>query len=151
MSHTTTIHVYRDLDEALLSRSSLCALNLLPTSWPSVSVRSLSMDSATPQQLQQQLLEEFADVFDNSQLHPMDGPPMDIQLQPGAEPSCVRSARTIPFAYRDQVKSQLDGMLDDGIIEPVTEPSEWCHPLVLVWCAPARLTTLVARSKNGVI
>ena len=23
-------------------------------------------------------------------------------------------------------------MLDDGIIEPVTEPSEWCHPIVLV-------------------
>ena len=132
VSHTTTIHVYRDLDEALLSRSSLCALNLLPASWPSASVRSLSMDSATPQQLQQQLLEEFADVFDNSQLHPMDGPPVDIQLQPGAEPSCVRNARTIPFAYRDQVKSQLDGMLDDGIIEPVTEPSEWCHPIVLV-------------------
>ena len=132
VSHTTTIHVYRDLDEALLSRSSLCALNLLPASWPSASVRSLSMDSVTPQQLQQQLLEEFADVFDNSQLHPMDGPPMDIQLQPGAEPSCVRNARAIPFAYRDQVKSQLDGMLDDGIIEPVTEPSEWCHPIVLV-------------------
>ena len=112
--------------------AALCALNLLPASWPSASVCSLSMDSANPQQLQQQLLEEFADVFDNSQLHPMDGPPMDIQLQPGGEPSCVRNARAIPFAYRDQVKSQLDGMLDDGIIEPMTEPSEWCHPIVLV-------------------
>ena len=100
-------------------------------SWPSTSVPSLGVDSATPQQLQQQLLEELADVIDNSQLHSMDGPPMDIQLQPGAVPSCVRNARTIPFAYIDQVNSQLDGMLEDGIIEPLTEPSEWCHPIVL--------------------
>ena len=132
VSHTTTIHVYRDLEEVLLSPSSLCALKLWPASWPSASVRSLSMESATPQQLQHQLLEEFADVLDNSQLHPMDGLPLDIQLQAGAEPSCVGNAQAIPFAYRDQVKSQLDGMLDDGTIESVTEPSEWSHPIVLV-------------------
>ena len=66
---------------------------------------------------------EFANVFDNSQLHPMDGLSMDIQLQPGAEPSYVRNARAIFFAFRDQVKSRLDGMLDDGIIESVTECS----------------------------
>ncbi|XP_065182546.1 uncharacterized protein K02A2.6-like [Sycon ciliatum] len=132
VTHDTTLHVYKGLDEALLSRQSLCALNLLPASWPSVFVRSAHTEPNTAQQLQQQLLEEFADVFDSSQLPPMDGPPMDIQLQPGAEPSCVRTARTIPFAYRDQIKSQLDSMVDDRIIEPVTEPSAWCHPIVLV-------------------
>eukprot|EP00117_Sycon_ciliatum_P020010 scpid17310/ scgid17953/ len=91
-THSTVVHVYDSLDEALLSRNSLSALNLLPAAWPSVSVQSLSADTSTVEQLQQQLLDEFADVFDSSCLNPMDGPPMDIKLKPDAEPSCVRNA-----------------------------------------------------------
>ena len=30
-----------------------------------------------------------------------------------------------------KVKEQLDGMVNDGIIESVTEPSEWCSPMVI--------------------
>ncbi|XP_069994141.1 uncharacterized protein [Penaeus vannamei] len=39
----------------------------------------------------------------------------------------------IPFAYRDQVKEELDSLVQQGIISPVSDkPSEWCHPMVLV-------------------
>ena len=30
------------------------------------------------------------------------------------------------------MKGQLDTMVADGIIEPVSEPSDWCHPIVIV-------------------
>ena len=30
------------------------------------------------------------------------------------------------------MKEQLDTMVADGIIEPVSEPSDWCHPIVIV-------------------
>ena len=127
--HATTLHVYADLDEPLLSRDSLCALNLLPASWPSLSVRSVSVQ---PDSVRQQLLAVFADVFDETRLPPMEGPPMDIKLQPDAKPICVTTPRAIPFAYRDQIKSQFNGMVGDGIIEPVTDPLAWCHPIAIV-------------------
>ena len=57
---------------------------------------------------------------------------MDIVLKPDAKPSRVTGARAIPFAFRDQIKSQLDDMVSEGIIETVEEPSDWCHPIVLV-------------------
>lgn len=38
-----------------------------------------------------------------------------------------------PFAFQSQVKTELDSMVQQGIIAPVgDEPSEWCHPMVLV-------------------
>eukprot|EP00117_Sycon_ciliatum_P029683 scpid96285/ scgid23579/ len=37
-----------------------------------------------------------------------------------------------PVVFSDQIKSQLGGIIDDGIIEPVTGLSEWCHAIVLV-------------------
>ena len=60
----------------------------------------------------------------------MQGAPMDIVLNLDATPHCVNGARPVPFAYRDQLKGQLDDMLAKNIIEPVCEPSEWCHPVV---------------------
>jgi len=37
VEHTTTLRVYEDLDEALLSCSSLRALGILPANWPQIS------------------------------------------------------------------------------------------------------------------
>ena len=62
----------------------------------------------------------------------MTGPPMDIRLHPDATPACAHHARPTPYAFREQVKEQLDDMVANEIIEPVTEPSEWCHPIVIV-------------------
>ena len=79
-----------------------------------------------------QLLEEFSDVFSDGPVPPMKGAPMDIVLRDGAKPYRSTHVRSIPMAYRDQVKKQLDDMVRDGVIEPVHEPSDWCHPIVVV-------------------
>ncbi|XP_065190896.1 uncharacterized protein K02A2.6-like [Sycon ciliatum] len=129
--HTTLLHVYEDLDEALLSCQSLRALGILPESWPRISRVKSEPSSADIADVKTQLMQEFADVFDDSQLKPMAGPPMEIKLQSDATPTRVNGARAIPFAFRDQIKSQLDDMVINGIIEPVTEPSDWCHPIVI--------------------
>ena len=70
------------------------------------------------------LVSEFADVFSESidELKPMAGPEMDIVLEPDAKPHWVYTARSIPYAYREQIKQQLDDMVAEGIVEPVTEP-----------------------------
>ena len=56
---------------------------------------------------------------------------MKIELQDGAVPYFVNGARPIPFAQRETVKKMLDDMVQQGIIAPVTGPSDWCHPLVV--------------------
>ena len=58
---------------------------------------------------------------------------MVIHITEDAKPFAVRAARPVPHAWRDNVKSQLDEMVRQGIITPLgDEPSDWCHPLVLV-------------------
>ena len=134
--HTTTVHVYDGLTDALLSRTSLAALGYLPEGWPQHIRRTTSDRDPPPAEVERvhaELLEEFSDVFnEDGELPPMNGAPMDILLTPDAKPHCVNGARPIPFAYRAQIKDQLDDMLAHGIIEAVVEPTEWCHPVVIV-------------------
>ena len=72
-------------------------------------------------------------MFATDRLDPMNSPPMKITLKEGSVPHALHVARTIPFAYREQVKSELDDMVDKNVIEKVGDvPTEWCHPMVVV-------------------
>ena len=80
----------------------------------------------------------FPRVFDTTgHLREMTGGPMRIELEEDARPSAITAARTIPFAYRDAAKRQLDKLIEAGIIVEVTEPTPWCHPTVFVPKKPA--------------
>ena len=141
--HYTPLHVYNDLDDALLSCRSLVALGFLPGEWPK-QVASIQLEQPTTPALPinpsksdidkicSDLLAELTDVFATDSLEPMTGPATYIQLQPDATASCIYTARLIPYAFRDQVKTKLDDMVANGIIEPVSYPSEWRHPVVIV-------------------
>ena len=133
-THSTVLHVFYGLDDALLSRDSLKALKVLPRDWPHHVLQANCHFPSVEEiaSFRSELLTEFADVFDDSSLQPMHGPPMTITLTPDAKPSHVNGARAIPFAYREQIKAQLDDMLSEGIIETVSEPCDWCHPIVVV-------------------
>jgi hypothetical protein len=61
----------------------------------------------------------------------MDGPEMVINLKNDAVPYYVNGAWPIAFADCPKVKQQLNELQDKGIIEPMTEPSEWAAPLVV--------------------
>ncbi len=39
--------------------------------------------------------------------------------------------RPVPFAYRDKLKAELEHLQAQGIITPVTVPTEWCAPIVV--------------------
>lgn len=44
----------------------------------------------------------------------------------------VRPARKVPLALQEKVKAELDKMKSDGVIREVTDPTEWCSPMVTV-------------------
>ncbi|GFS20136.1 Pol polyprotein [Elysia marginata] len=74
----------------------------------------------------QDLQEKFKDVFEgvgsyNTQYH--------IQLKEEAVP-VMQPPRRVPPAIMPELKKKLKEMEDNGIIEPVNEPTEWVHNLV---------------------
>ena len=142
LQFNSSLFVIQGVQEPLLSKSSLKGLGFLPEQWPAdccfvKNIIGCSKVSTTPtpeqvEQEKQKLLSEFADVFTSSMVNTMATEPVDIVLKENTVPFAVYTSRPIPFAYRDQVKSQLDEMETQGVIEKVTEPSEWCHPVVVV-------------------
>ena len=80
----------------------------------------------------EQMKAAFPRVFDTSTLREMAGGPMKIHTREDAKPFALTAARKIPFGWRTKVKQQLDDMEAKSIIVPVQEPTEWCHPIVVV-------------------
>ena len=74
-----------------------------------------------------QLVNEYKDVFEGLGCLPID---YNIQLQDDAKP-VIHSPRKIPFAQRSKVKKELERMVRDGVIEPVSEPSDWVNSIVV--------------------
>lgn len=56
---------------------------------------------------------------------------MYIELQDDATPFSIHRARSIPFVQRIPFKAALDKMLENGVITPVTSPSDLTHPMVV--------------------
>ena len=73
---------------------------------------------------------EFPTVFDGS-IRTMKGEEFHISLTAHAKPFCVHTPRSVPFAYRDKLKAELDLLQSQRIIAPVTEATEWCAPIVV--------------------
>lgn len=55
-----------------------------------------------------------------------------ITIDPSATP-VVHAPRRIPFAVQDKVKRELKRMEKEGVIEPVSEPTDWVSPLVVAY------------------
>lgn len=55
----------------------------------------------------------------------------DIKLDGKAVPR-ISAPRVIPVSLRDKVKAEIDKMVLNGVLEQVTEPTDWVHPIVVV-------------------
>ena len=73
-------------------------------------------------------LEKHPDVFGATGL--MQTSPNNIELADGAIPAAVTTARGVPLPLMKQVKEKLERMENNGIIQLVTEPTDWCATMV---------------------
>ena len=77
------------------------------------------------------IVKEFADVFNGVGKLPVEH---DIRLLSGdrlVDPVICAASR-VPFKLEERVFRKLDQMVADGIITPVTEPTEWVSRMMIV-------------------
>ena len=90
----------------------------------------LSRDVAEKMKLVARIQEVQDEVFGECGL--MKTSPVKIYIDHHAVPYSVATARRVPFPIMEKVKEELHRLQSHGIIEPVTEPTPWCSPMVPV-------------------
>uniref|UniRef100_A0A1Y1LT42 RNA-directed DNA polymerase n=3 Tax=Photinus pyralis TaxID=7054 RepID=A0A1Y1LT42_PHOPY len=58
------------------------------------------------------------------------GPPVSFSLDKNVKPIMLK-ARKVPFALKDKIEVELDRLIAQGVLEPITHP-KWCTPIVTV-------------------
>ena len=60
------------------------------------------------------------------------GEPIQIAIKDGATPYHISVPRRVPIPMLQPLKAELERMEKLGVIRPVNEPTDWCHPIVVV-------------------
>ena len=146
--YTDNVYIYPEVAGTLISWKAAKGLKILPDSYPNppspsppqVAITDVStpdhptIDHPTINHPTTDhptgIMSEYPHVFDGN-VKTMEGEKFHIVLTDDAKPFCVHTPRTIPFAYRDKLQKELQLLQSQGIIEPVTEPTEWCAPIVV--------------------
>ena len=109
-------------NDFLISWHDLIAMGVLPENFPTLNM--------THQDCKQILEREFHDVLsDRLGDKVLKGPPMHINLRKDVpiKPYKVWSVKNTPLHLQKAADRELKKLLEDGIIEPVSEPSDYCH------------------------
>jgi hypothetical protein len=122
--------VCKDATDVYISWKDLIALKRLPKNFPNAIVNAYQTDTSTFDL--DAILDDFPDVFDDSNIKPMAGKPMTIQLKSDAKPKKVLTARQIPHHLQDEAKKLLDIAISSGVITPVDQPTQWISPAFFV-------------------
>lgn len=73
------------------------------------------------------VVNEFPEVFDE-QLGAFKGPPVKLHLDPNVKPIQLKP-RKLPFALENKVEQEIEKLVEDGVLVPVTY-TEWATPVV---------------------
>ncbi|GBN33420.1 hypothetical protein AVEN_158695-1 [Araneus ventricosus] len=55
-----------------------------------------------------------------------------LKLKPGAIPFAITSLRRVPIPLLKQTKAELERMVEENVIIPILNPTEWCATVVIV-------------------
>ena len=138
--HKEDMHIYSQVSGVIMSWKAARSLSILPSQYPQpTSIFAPSMTpsndiktvNATPSIAEVgAMINKYPTVFDG-QIRTMQGEEFRICLAANAKPFCVHTTCTIPFAYRDKLKAELDLLESQNVIVPITEATTWCAPIVV--------------------
>ena len=130
------IHIFPGVSGALISWKAAKELGILPPWYPHPEkspqiMQSLKVNTNDAKDYGsstvEQLTQEFPSIF-SVQVSAMKGELFTISLMKNAEPFCFKAPCSIPFAYREKLRQEIDSLLEQDII---TEATEWCAPIVV--------------------
>ena len=121
--------------EVLLGYKSLKLLGIVSETFPVSRVSAPFVSSSETNTLKMKLAREFSSIL-TSQLprEAMIGGYMDIHLNDRVDipPTKVSTAQPIPLHFQKEADEIIDKALREGIIERVSQPTEWCSPAFFV-------------------
>ena len=160
----TIIPVLWSLSQPVISKSTQISLGMLPSGYPHRQVQKLSKTNTYPfshlmavatekksesepttdrkQADKQALIWTFPDTFDGK-CRPMNGLSCHFVLKDGATPVAMRGSRPVAEPLLPQLREELDALEEQTIIEKVTAPTAWVHPIVLVSKKNGRIRSCV--------
>ena len=116
----------------ILGHNTALQLNLLRVG-PPVDAENDKVHQLLVQQTQStemnQLLEEYSDRFKG--LGKLKDVSLKIQVDSSVTP-IAQKARRLPILMQPQVNTELERLLELGVIEPVSKPPTWVNPIVVV-------------------
>ena len=135
--HLDDLHIYPNVTGTLMSWKTCKELGILPNCYPNPTISSTTVNSVATTSPAANLplnkhsaVQEFPTVFDGN-INSMEGEEFHIYLIDDARPFCVNTPRSIPYAYCDKLKAELDLLQSQNIIAPVIEATDWCAPIVV--------------------
>ena len=75
------------------------------------------------------VLHSYSNVFRPGRGNPL-GTPMHIELDPNVRPVHAQ-VRRVPVAKLDKVNEELERLSNEGIIKPVTQPTDWLSDILV--------------------
>ena len=90
----------------------------------------MSIGAITPVPPPNEFISEFPEV--SSGLGNIKGEPIQIAIKDGAAPYHISAPRRVPIPMLQPLKAEIARMEKLGVIRPVNEPTDWCHPIVVV-------------------
>ena len=123
----------------LISWHDLQALKVIPKVFPA-SACSATSDTS----LKNSLFDQYPEVFRDTLLpEPMMGEPVRIKLKDSAVPFRMSVARQIPLRFEEPAAKVIKGLIENKVIEPCSEPTDWCAPGFFVVKADGKSVRLV--------
>ena len=124
-------HIYPTVSGIVLSWKAAKNLDILIPQYPKpIHPQDPPQVAANTAPLHRDICDEHPTVFDGK-IKLMEGEYFHIVLTDDAKPFCVQTPRTISHAYSDKLQAELDLLQEQNVIAPVTEPTEWCAPIVV--------------------
>ena len=120
------LYVCDNLKTALLGRPELKKFKLVSIEIPAEN--DIACDSV--QHKTKNIQKEFSSVFTG--LGTIKGNPIHIEVEPNTVPYHIGAPRRVAIPFLEPLKKELERMQKLGVIRAVDEPTEWCHPIVLV-------------------
>ena len=110
------LYVVKGLKKPLLGKPAIEALNILQR------VNGIESNTVNPKK-------EFPELFQS--LGRLDNT-YEIKLKENAKPFSIATPRRLPLPLKDKVEEELKCLQKQDIIRPVTSPTDWCAPIVVV-------------------